>query len=300
MKLSHMLLSAVLLCAPALAAEVWAPGVSRNGGWVDYNKDSQGGIWEDSGMCWAASASNVISWWQQHNQDKLSANTPTGGDVWMTFRGVFQDDGGYPDQAYDWWINGTKGSHTKVDETIFDYDKEMGTYNDNWTSVVDNKTTYYAHNLHNGGFLKNIYDTTAHPIIYSANAANSYDFARSIVEALQSGYALTISVSDSSKHAYTLWGVEYDYTGEGIVLNKAWITDSDDGKTDLIGASVSFKAEEGAHSISLYNIPSYNNMSFKIDTLAGMWVDPKLVPEPATATLGLLALCGLAARRRRR
>ena len=46
----------------------WAEGC----GWYDCNK-SHGNYEDDSQMCWAASASNVVSWWMCLNKEYLAA-----------------------------------------------------------------------------------------------------------------------------------------------------------------------------------------------------------------------------------
>lgn len=92
-------ISALLLIGGlvAPAAEVWAPGVSVNGGWYDYHKTgSNDGTMADTAMCRAASASNVISWWQNHNKSSLSASVPQNEKVFDTFKGVYTNGGGMP------------------------------------------------------------------------------------------------------------------------------------------------------------------------------------------------------------
>ena len=84
------------------AAEVWAPGVSWEGGWYDFNKYAKGGnsngtsgyLKDDSLMCWAVSAANVIAWWQEQNSIKSEydySTIPQGKDVHQTFVAVFNN-----------------------------------------------------------------------------------------------------------------------------------------------------------------------------------------------------------------
>lgn len=299
MKLSLSFLSALLLAAPAFAASAWAPGVSIDGGWVDYNKAaSEDSVWGDTSMCWAASASNVISWWVEHNESLLTSTTLPTANPWEVARYLFTNDGGTPTTMFNWWINGVDWTDTLpgyFDENVYNQ-KEESIYGIAKGSIFE------------GGFLKQVYSTTSSAIVIRSGNSNSYDFARSIVEALESGYALSISVSDSALHAFTLWGVEYIETDKGIVLTRAWITDSDDASRTsnqpfLISADIAFKADEDVaenNSIALINLPGLTDQSYRIDTLAGMRTDPAAVPEPATATLGLVALAGLAMRRRRK
>lgn len=72
--------SLILVSSPIIAhaatAQAWAPGVSASSGWYDYNKAViNDGAMADTAMCWAASSSNLISWWQNLNGDKLTGTT---------------------------------------------------------------------------------------------------------------------------------------------------------------------------------------------------------------------------------
>ena len=87
-------------------------------------------------------------------------------------------------------------------------------------------------------------------------------------------------------HAITLWGAEYTGEGNDRTITKMRITDSDDGSSKPVEYSIAFSSGTMSGSLIRY--------------AAGMRTDPELVPEPATATLSLLALAALAARRRRR
>ena len=281
----------VLLTVSVQAAEVWAPGVSRDGGWYDYNKAViNDGAMADTAMCWAASASNVISWWSDRNAASITSSQPAA-DPWEVFRTVYYNVGGTPTQALNWWINGVGTDQYGVP----DYPDTM----DFSVEGKDNAEWY------NGGFLKGDYDTgkytTGFPsLLEESSPGQLYAFTGSIVNALTSGYALSISVRNSGlAHAYTLWGVEYHTTDSGnYIITKAWLTDSDDGQDTAweptlvekavmctekeIGSTVCFDEQFGA--------------SWRYVT--GMRSEP-LIPEPSTAVLGALALAALAARRRR-
>ena len=295
MRLLSSLLLSCFVASVTHAAEVWAPGVSRNGGWVDYNKNEADGRYGTvMGMCWTASASNVISWWYSHNSDAITSTCPD--DPWLVYQMTFNDVGGYPSTAYSWWINGIEP--TWVDEYLDESTNQWVPGYYKYPDYIDlsheskeKGDVGVPSSWYDGGFLKNDYSTEASPILVKNGNSNSYEFARAMVDALASGYALTLSTTGSAAHAWTLWGIEYKETEAGIVLDGVWITDSDDAKDALVYYAI---AQKDSY-ISMVK----DNASYEINTLAGMRTT-RVVPEPATATLSLLALAGLAARRRRK
>lgn len=296
-----------ILISLSSAAEVWAPGVSWEGGWYDFNKYAKGGesngtadyMKDDSQMCWAVSAANVIAWWQEQNSIKSEydfSTIPQGKDIHQTFVVHFANDGANPASAFQWWINGS----TENLKRRADYDD-----NASWTSIDGN--TYYPNFFYSGGFLTNAYYTStpfyniaADPVTIADTklATNGESItlqSRAIVEALKSGYALSLEVNTNigttGEHAITLWGVEYTEAPNGdINLTKAYITDSDDSYSGIVAAQVNGKGH-------LYGMKIIN-ASYQITNANGMRTTVT-IPESSTVTLSLLALCGLAARRKR-
>ena len=194
---------ALLACGiSAPAAEVWAPGIYKQGdeyvGWYDYQKKGiNSGPEADTGLCWAMTASNVIAWWQAHNQSSITPSVPQGKEVPDYFRLVFEDGGGKARYAYKWWVTGEWDVEKSDGWAYFD----KGVANDN-PALIE------------GGFLKDVYDITAYPIDIiswsevASGTYNPYEYSKTIVTALQNGYALTISTDMGSNaptgHAYTL------------------------------------------------------------------------------------------------
>ena len=85
------------------------------------------------------------------------------------------------------------------------------------------------------------------------------------------------------------------YLGDEVVHNATGLKgDLGDPITTVILKEPAIAAMQG---ITFYTQASYNDASFGASAAA---INSVLVPEPTTATLSLLALCGLAARRRRR
>ena len=114
MKLTNLFaLSMGMTLGLATAGETmsyWAEGVSETGGWYDANKlDNNDGDADDL-MCYAASASNLIAWWQNGEAgSQLTSTAPTDlEEIWQTFVGAnkLPDEGGEALAAINWWISG--------------------------------------------------------------------------------------------------------------------------------------------------------------------------------------------------
>ncbi len=142
---------------------------------------------------------------------------------------------------------------------------------------------------------------------WSKDGAAEIDF-RALFE---SGACISLAIcadSTALSHGITLWGVEY----ENGVLTKLWLTDFDDAWVSsdprLFSATVSV-AENGKIYITgtendLEDWYFYGSHDVYIDSVyalnAAASANWKLVPEPATASLSLVALAVFAARRRRK
>ncbi len=292
----NIFLGCCVVASVASASEVWAPGVSMDSGWYDFNKQRGSDILTDDGnMCWAASASNIIAWWQDQNNivSTQKQQIPQGADVWQTFVAVFNNNGGNPDKALDWWITG-KNPPASIDNTIYE-----GTLT--WMGI-DGKT-YNPNEMYAGGFLTSatytstpLYDTSTYPITLGLNGGNVLlNQADALIAAFSRGYAFAVEVATNegvpASHAITLWGAGYTLNEAGnAVIDYVYVTESDDAINKIYKASVNTKGD-------MYGLWA-DGLSYRVMNAVGMRSEP--VPEPTTATLSLLALCGLAARRRRK
>lgn len=302
------------LCSAALipttqAETIWADGVSATSGWYDANKtheddgkeqwngdmyypnDPSGpGAMTDDNMCYAAAAANLLAWWQGLYQktesipsgvDSLSGKYDLNDtDIWSTFvKNSRKNSGLNVPYAINWFMTG--------DDLSF--------------NAYLNKTEgYYSTTVPSGITLYDKNDTTGSYFIqkHAGTAAN-------IIDILSSGRAAALELGG---HSITLWGA----TVEGSTITSLFITDSDDytGTTDLMevelttGADgkLTFRFNESDTKTrtieSIYTINPEISDSWGMERLPSSDGDTS-VPEPTTATLSLMALAALAARRRR-
>lgn len=159
--MKHILFSTVALlagCLVAPAAEVWAPGGSQERGWYDYHKSgSDDGTMADTAMCWATSASNVISWWQNLNSSSITSTVPQNEKIFDTFRGIYTNGGGKAYYAYEWWVNGNWSAPS----------------GSGWAGIDKGRPTEYT-TYANGGFLREVYDTSLYPITIATSSNDPF------------------------------------------------------------------------------------------------------------------------------
>ena len=81
------------------ATTIWANGVTESSGWLDADKD-----WiDDTLMCWAASAANMLSWGDWDG----GAGLVTEDQILDDFTSYWNDRAGNPYYGVEWWFNGT-------------------------------------------------------------------------------------------------------------------------------------------------------------------------------------------------
>lgn len=332
MKCSRFLAGILLLPALVTGAAVahaetttyWAKGVDANGGWYDVDKTTDA---NDDEMCYAASASNLIAWWQ-NMQPSVPSGTPTKvDDIFNRYIGASASGGkkgGDTGWALAWWISGvympenaTEAARWLVpdvtpqadssDLEAFDgyYAKQLGLTAEQMVQFCG------AHIEEQEG---ESYVTSSYSPSYGR--VGERDFGT----LLTSGYGIGLGLKyteggKTGAHAVTLWGAEYDASGN---LQKLWLTDSDDAQEKnwheendgLFAATVTMsdgvvylrtETETWEDGTYVYGRTWYSDeLHYHIDSVFLLDSTAFSVPEPATATLGLLALTGLAVRRRRR
>ena len=352
--MKRTLLTILAALAPyAYAAQYWVDGVSKDGGWVDQDKSKNAVYNEYKGnvnvgagngtsgyfnnneltgdgfLCWAASATDILTWW--HNQNpgaaQLNPTAPkTQGEIWELFKATYTNDSGTAAAGIEWYMD---GKTTVVEPTPRVKPLQGGSY---YPGMLED-SQYFSVSQFDEGWVNPVeYD-------YSKQTPKEevwLNIADTFVNLIQADYLISLGVSGEhgGHHAITLWGVETDDT-TGL-LTKMWITDSDDAlcgygtglielgctpieneliisedypplgtqraygitSTGKVYQDGEFEEKEGRlwyDCAAPRNDYFYDFAAFKFSTVAYQGV-----PEPATGTLSLLALAGLAARRRRK
>ena len=233
----------------------WTEGVSETGGWYDANKlDNSDGDADDN-MCYAASAANIIAWWQDSKVGStLTSEAPKQlGDIWQTMisandNEALWEEGGEALSAVNWWVSGIYSPKSMEDTDAWSrFYLQPEDFGDGELLAVSLSPTegYYFDQY--GLTQENVSDFLV-DMQMCTETFTSINFG----ELLSSGCAITLAIVpeeyESAGHAITLWGVEYDEKG---TLTTMWITDSDDNAEKLVKVSV--KVDEANDKIWLGN-----------------------------------------------
>lgn len=276
MKLNRFVVNLLFVAAGVFAAKgnadelvtgcYWTNEVTESGGWYDANKIDNSDGDADDNMCYAASAANVIAWWQNSTVGStLTSNSPKKiGDIWQTFidanKEEYWDEGGDPLAAINWWISGVYSpeslENTAAWERFYTSPEDWGD-NELYPSSLRDTEGYYfdQYGLDNKKLAHFLMDMQ----MYS-KTITGVNFA----ELLQNGCAITLAIipeGEEDGHAITLWGVEYDEEGK---LKAIWITDSDDEKEALVKQAVT--VDEANDKIWLSD-GIYGSVGYYIDNI---------------------------------
>ena len=236
---------------------VFAEGVTLTSGWYDVNKKAQGNN-GDINMCWAATSSNMIQWFQDRYKaagKTLPAGATDGpgvtsytnyGPYELELMNVFltqwdNSRGGHMQEAIPWYFEGKLNGGEFASPGSQAVPLTEGGY---WKSIWDSEVyPSIYHEYENvivpgveGLDLKNLYITIFNNY-YLWGSGTSYlgnerlaEFSKLVVEIFRHGMAgLTINLGanlNAASHAVTLWGYEID-NATGLIT-RLWITDSDD------------------------------------------------------------------------
>ena len=299
------LFTALLVCLllPLAAAEYWASGVSLEGGWYDANKTFAPGD-ADREMCWAASAANIIDWWQHEHVDLMekSGVDPALREpdaVWHLLRDSFEDARGFAVYGMAWYF---LDLFPVPEPPLTEYGKGRGGYYRH--AVMDEVLT-----------TEESLSLIPQPITMADEGVDAQVLALKLRDVLESGRPLSLILGgNETVHAATLWGGVFDdATGMPLTL---YLTDSDDdtlrtafdvpqifsANVDLIEATVPGTLDPTPvlriTSFIVDELPWYPWYGDDMYILGASFLGfPYPVPEPTT--LPLLALAALAARRRK-
>ena len=202
----------------------WAEGC----GWYDCNK-SHGNYEDDSQMCWAASASNVVSWWMCMNKEYLAAYDVDYGSSVTTGSGTFERPSYafkplYPDGVGNWDGSLPEPDYVTVNRSeVFQFFKDHfpNFGNDDPKGVEWFFTGAYLGSDINGfkGFLPEVFTKNNALTARSSHKPNREQFNTFVTDALLNKRAIGLNVFDvagpkTGNHAMTAWGVEYDEAGD--------------------------------------------------------------------------------------
>lgn len=256
----------------ACAETYYATGVTADSGWIDTNKAYNPPIfyqksgnsvtadtatiakyfpYEDTNMCWAASASNILQYLSiQAGRPEAYSSTysqSTGNSlvdslihsvsqysVYETFTSSFENNGFNAYGGIAWYTTGATAYYYGSSYTL----PTNGGY---YTSVVGNTTASFQQNVlathyqcygldYVGDYIKND--------ILNGNKT----YKALLTESLNNGpIALSVNKKDGSGnwaygHALTCWGFETD---DSDTITSLFVTDSDDGVETLKTLSVS-------------------------------------------------------------
>lgn len=218
-------------------------------GWYDCNKtfEYKGG---DSNMCWAATASNLLHWWLEHNSKyiaayeaaypgnpcpkeyrKMTESDQNHSEIFKFFKSMYPNKGSWETGGVNWFINGDKKNlNASANESFL-------------------------------GFFCKVFSKEDVVAIDTYNMSKD-NFNRWMKEAFRNQKAIGFSVYgfanvNEGLHAMTIWGAEFDKAG-----NVAYLYFCDNNSADQdpnYGAIKRFKVVyEGTGTRETYIAPLDN------------------------------------------
>lgn len=206
---------------------VFAPGIT-NENFYDVNK-----LWDgnDTNLCWAATSSNLIVWWQD-SYEKKGKTLPEkavrdGNEIFRMFRKYKGDVSGTFMNGIPWYFAGNQSGKGGADGGFL-----LDLCGIEWNPMSPKAYSYYDE----GKF------------------SSLRDFSDILISELEKG-AAGLKLHNTYDHAITLWGADYDTSRN---VNAIYVTDSDDRFSGMKRYEVAF---DGKNIVMKNYDASYNKIT---------------------------------------
>ena len=214
----------------------FAEGVSQESGWYDVNKVKDGTVNGDINMCWAATAANILQWWQDRyveQGNELPEGCPDGkGETYeLAIMEVFHTQwdntyGGHAFHAVKWYFEGVNVCEGWNRQAQPLQRGSGGYFKHEWEQIEP-----YMYTGHDLGYTQ---DYNNYYLWGSGSGLDATGRLRAFTELVElfidkGMTSMAIAQRENYSgvhHSVTLWGYEKD--NETGLLTRIWITDSDD------------------------------------------------------------------------
>lgn len=214
----------------------FAEGVSLESGWYDVNKVKDGTVNGDINMCWAATAANILQWWQDRyveQGNELPEGCPDGkGETYeLAIMEVFHTQwdntyGGHAFHAVKWYFEGVNVCEGWNRQAQPLQRGSGGYFKHEWEQIEP-----YMYTGHNLGYTQDYNNYYLWGSGSGLNATGRLKAFTELVELFIDKGMTSMAIAQRENyggvhHSVTLWGYEKD--NETGLLTRIWITDSDD------------------------------------------------------------------------
>lgn len=214
----------------------FAEGVSLESGWYDVNKVKDGTVNGDINMCWAATAANILQWWQDRyveQGNELPEGCPDGkGETYeLAIMEVFHTQwdntyGGHAFHAVKWYFEGVNVCEGWNRQAQPLQHGSGGYFKYEWEQIEP-----YMYTGHDLGYTQDYNNYYLWGSGSGLNATGRLKAFTELVELFIDKGMTSMAIAQRENyggvhHSVTLWGYEKD--NETGLLTRIWITDSDD------------------------------------------------------------------------
>ena len=214
----------------------FAEGVSLESGWYDVNKVKDGTVNGDINMCWAATAANILQWWQDRYVEQgntLPEGCPDGkGETYeLAIMEVFHSQwdntyGGHAFHAVKWYFEGVNVCEGWNRQAQPLQRGSGGYFKHVWEQIEP-----YMYTGHDLGYTQDYNNYYLWGSGSGLDATGRLRAFTELVEMFIDKGMTSMAIAQRENyggvhHSVTLWGYEKD--NETGLLTRIWITDSDD------------------------------------------------------------------------